>query len=73
MIKKQLTHISEKEIEILEAFRKLNQKKQKFYYNQILADAIEAEIKADNNIVQRCKISSLIYVDFETKNTAGLK
>jgi hypothetical protein len=64
MIKKQLTHISEKEIEILEAFRKLNQKKQKFYYNQILADAIEAEIKADNNIVQRCKISSLIYVDF---------
>jgi len=34
MIKKQLTHIS------------------------------EAEIDADNDIIQRCKISSLIYVDF---------
>ncbi|MBS4067532.1 MULTISPECIES: hypothetical protein [unclassified Sulfurimonas] len=67
MVKKQLTHISEKEIEILEAFRKLNQKKQKFYYNQILDDAIEAEIKTDDNIVERCKISSLIYVDFITK------
>jgi len=64
MMKKQLTHISEKEIEILEAFRKLNQKKQKLYYHQILADAAQTEIKADNIIVPRCKISSLIYVDF---------
>jgi len=41
------SHISEKEIEILEAFRKLDQKKQKFYYHQILADAAQAEIEAD--------------------------
>lgn len=40
-------NISEKEIEILEAFRKLDQKKQKFYYHQILADAAQAEIEAD--------------------------
>lgn len=65
MIKKQLTHISASEIEILEAFRKLDQKKQKLYYHQILADAAKAEIDADNNIAQRCKISSLIYVDFK--------
>lgn len=41
------SHISEKEIEILEAFRKLKQKKQKLYYHQILADAAQAEIEAD--------------------------
>lgn len=65
MIKKQLTHISETEIEILEVYRKLDQKKQKLYYHQILADAAKALIEADNNIAQRCKISSLIYVDFQ--------
>lgn len=42
-------NISEKEIEILEAFRKLNQKKQKLYYHQILADAAQAEIDADES------------------------
>lgn len=41
------SHISEKEIEILEAFRKLDQKKQKLYYHQILADAAQVEINAD--------------------------
>ena len=41
------SNISEKEIEILEAFRKLNEKKQKLYYHQILADAAQAEIEAD--------------------------
>lgn len=41
------SNISEKEIEILEAYRKLDQKKQKFYYHQILADATQAEIEAD--------------------------
>lgn len=64
MMKKQLTHISEKEIEILEAFRKLSQKKQNLHYHKIMADAVRVEIEADNNIVKRCKISSLIYVDF---------
>lgn len=41
------SNISEKEIEILEAYRKLDQKKQKLYYHQILADAAQAEIDAD--------------------------
>lgn len=41
------SYISEKEIEILEAYRKLDQKKQKLYYHQILADAAKAEIEAD--------------------------
>ncbi|MFA5428194.1 MAG: helix-turn-helix domain-containing protein [Sulfurimonas sp.] len=40
-------NISEKEIEILEAFRKLDQKKQQLYYHKILADAAQAEIDAD--------------------------
>lgn len=41
------SNISDKEIEILDAYRKLNQKKQKLYYHQILADAAQAEIEAD--------------------------
>lgn len=52
------SNISEKEIEILEAYRKLDQKKQKFYYHQILADAAQAEIEADElntNIVKDVK------------------
>lgn len=51
-------NISEKEIEILEAFRKLNQKKQKLYYHQILAAAAQAEIEADEtngNLVKDVK------------------
>ncbi len=76
MVKKQLTHISEKEIEILEAFRTLDEDDQKIFYHELKTDALKAKIKAketNSNIVKRCKISSLIYVDFETKNTAGLK
>ena len=51
------SNISEKEIEILEAYKKLDQKKQKLYYHQILADAAQAEIEADelNNIVKDVK------------------
>lgn len=52
------SHISEKEIEILEAYKKLDQKKQKLYYHQILADAAQAEIEADElntNIVKDVK------------------
>ena len=52
------SNISEKEIEMLEAYRKLDQKKQKFYYHQILADAAQAEIAADEtnaNIVKDVK------------------
>jgi hypothetical protein len=41
------SNISEKEIEILEAYRKLDQKKQQLYYHKILADAAQAEIDAD--------------------------
>lgn len=41
------SNISDKEIEILDAYRKLNQKKQKLYYHQILGDAAQAEIEAD--------------------------
>lgn len=52
------SNISEKEIEILEAYRKLDQKKQKLYYHQILADAAQVEIEADEtngNLVKDVK------------------
>lgn len=45
--KKLNSNISEKEIEILEAYKKLDQKKQQLYYHKILADAAQAEIDAD--------------------------
>lgn len=76
MVKKQLTHISEKEIEILEDFRILDEDDQGIFYNELKIAALKAKKKAketNSNIVKRCKISSLIYVDFETKNTAGLQ
>lgn len=41
------SNISEKEIEILGAYRKLDQKKQQLYYHKILADAAQVEIDAD--------------------------
>ncbi|MFA5454012.1 MAG: helix-turn-helix transcriptional regulator [Sulfurimonas sp.] len=52
------SNISDKEIEILDAYRKLNQKKQKLYYHQILAAAAQAEIEADEtngNLVKDVK------------------
>lgn len=52
------SNISDKETEILEAYRKLDQKKQKLYYHQILAAAAQAEIEADEtngNLVKDVK------------------
>ncbi|RLA75846.1 MAG: hypothetical protein DRG78_20170 [Epsilonproteobacteria bacterium] len=36
-------HLSEKEVEILEAYRTLSKRKQDMYYHKILADALEDE------------------------------
>jgi len=37
-------HIGDREIELLDSFRKLNEKKQDFYFHRIKSDAIEEEL-----------------------------
>ncbi len=41
--------VTQKEDELLEAYRKLPPKRQQYYYHKILSDAIEYELKDENN------------------------
>lgn len=62
-------NISNKEIGILQAYKELEKDDQEIFYHKLKAAATEARKKAKENyskyLARRCKISNLIYVDFD--------